>query len=226
MGVWILFAIALLLFAWGYRESFTDPDECSVRGVTRGGKPCLPVLARPSIDDPSWRSKIDAEAPIGGNDEDYIRALQLFYDRVYSVSATKPKDTDVEAFLRTSIASFPGVDPTSLRKILTKGFRVELTSTAAEREKEQTVLTGALTGFKGSELQPGGANDESHTRDELGYLPADNRKGDLPEGLYAPTRQYTPLFPGDFKDKSTSWTQVSPMSVCDGKDPECLKNVL
>jgi hypothetical protein len=226
MRLWILFAIALLLFAWGVRESFTDPDECTVRGVTRGGKPCVPPLTRPSMEDPTWRSKIDAEAPIGGNDEDYMKALQAFYDKVYVPATIKPKDTDVEAFLKANNSLFPGVDPNSLRKIITKGFRVELTTTVAEREKKLEVTTGALAGFKGNELQPGNARDEVYDRTELGYIPADSRKGELPEGLYEPTDQYQPRRPGDFKDKSTSWTSVSPMSFCEEGDSECLKNVL
>ena len=226
MRLWILFAIALLLFAWGFRESFTDPDECTTRGVTRGGKACLPPMTRPSMDDPSWRSKIDAEAPIGGNDDDYMRALQAFYDKVYAPATVKPTDKDVEVFLSSNNASFPGVDPVSLRKIITKGFKVELTTTTAAREKALAVTTGALAGFKGNELQPGNARDEVYSRTELGYIPADSRKGELPEGLYEPTEQSEPRRPGDFKDASTSWTQVSPMSVCEGTDLECLKNVL
>ena len=186
----------------------------------------MPPLTRPSLEDPSWRSKIDAEAPIGGNDEDYIRALQAFYDKVYVTAAVKPKDTDVEAFLKANNPLFPGVDPNSLRKIITKGFRVELTTTAAAREKTLEMTTGVLAGFKGNELQPGNARDELYDRTEVGYIPADSRKGELPEGLYEPTDQYEPRRPGDFKDKSTSWTQVSPASFCEEGDVECLKNVL
>ncbi len=186
----------------------------------------MPPLTRPSLEDPAWRSKIDAEAPIGGNDEDYVRALQAFYDKVYVPATLKPKDTDVEAFIKSSDASFPGVDPNSLRKIITKGFRVDLTTTIAEREKKELVTTGALAGFAGNNLQPGNARDQVYARTELGYIPADSRKGELPEGLYEPTEQSLPRRPGDFKDKSTSWTQVSPMSFCKEGDSECLKNVL
>lgn len=226
MRLWILFAIALLLFALGFRESFADPETCTVTGVTRGGKPCVPPMTRPSMDDPSWRSKIDAEAPIGGNDEDYMRALQAFYDKVYVPATVKPTDKDVEAFLSSADAGIAGVDPVALRKIITKGFKVELTTTVAEREKKELVTTGALAGFKGNELQPGNARDEVYTREELAYIPADKRKGELPEGLYEPTDQYLPRNPGDYKDKSTSWTQVSPMSFCAEGNLECLKNVL
>ena len=222
----MLFAIALLLFALDYKEHFADPEECTVTGVTRGGRPCVPKLTRPSLNDPTWRSKIDAEAPIGGNDEDYVRVLQAFYDKVYVPSAVKPRDTDVEAFLKSANASVAGIDPVVLRRMITSGFRVDLSATAAAREEQQAVTTGALAGFEGKNLQPGNARDEVYSRTESIYTPADMRKGELPEGLYEPVMQTLPLRPNDSKDKSTSWTQVSPMSFCEDEDPECMKNVL
>jgi hypothetical protein len=211
MIVWLLAAIALLLFAWGYREMFTDPEY---------------KVTRPSMESASWRSKIDAEAPIGGNDEDYMRVLQAFYDKVYVPSPTKPRDVDVEAFLKSPDAVVPGVEPGSLRRIITTGFHIDLSLTAAAREKEQTVTTGALAGFTGSNLQPGNARDEVRTRTESIYVPADKRKGELPEGLYAPVMQTEPLRPGHFDNKSTSWTSVMPYSVCAAGDWTCMKNVL
>jgi hypothetical protein len=213
MVLWWLLGIALVLFFLQLRERFTDPDECSVTGVTRGGKPCLPKVERPSIDSPIWRSRIDAEAPIGGNDEDYIRVLQAFYDKVYAPSAVKPKDTDVEAFLKTPDAAVPGVEPIALRRIIASSFRVELTATAAAREQKQAVTTGALAGFTGSNLQPGNARDELYTRTESIYRPADSRIGDLPEGLYEPTPQTEPSRPGEFKSASTSWSSVKPYAL-------------
>jgi hypothetical protein len=210
MVLWWLFAIALVLFALHVRERYTDPEECTVAGVTRGGAPCRPKVDRPSLESPIWRSRIDAEAPIGGNDDDYIRVLQAFYDKVYVRSPVKPKDTDVEAFLKSPDASVPGVDPVALRRIIASSFRVELTATAAAREEKQAVTTGALAGFTGSNLQPGNARDEVYTRVESIYRPADSRKGELPEGLYEPTEQSEPSRPGDFKSASTSWTSVRP----------------
>ncbi len=211
MIVWLLAAIAVLLFAWAQKERFADPEY---------------KVTRPSGTDPTWRSKIDAEAPIGGNDADYIRALQLFYDRVYAPSPTRPRDVDVEAFLTANASSLSGVDPVSLRKILTKAFHVDISETASAREEKQLVKTGVLAGFTGSNLQPGNARNEVYTRTELIYTPADTRLGDLPEGIYEPTQQTTPSRPGEFNDKSTSWTDVSPMSFCVRGDSECMKNVL
>lgn len=221
-----LFAIAFFLFALHYRESFVDPEECTVTGVDRSGKACVPKLTPPSMEDSSWRSKIDAEAPIGGNDEDYMQALRAFYDKVYTKSKTRPKDTDVEAFLKTADAQFAGVDPISLRRMIANGFKVELTTTGTAREEQQVVTTGALAGFSGSELQPGNARDEVYTRDEQLYIPADSRKGELPEGIYDPVEQTEPNKPGDYKDNSTSWTPNSFYSVCSASDLLCMENVL
>lgn len=211
MLLWLLAAIAFLLFAWGYRESFTDPEF---------------RVTRPSETDATWLNKIDAAAPLGGDDKAYIRVLQAFYDTVYLPSPMKPRDTDVEAFLRSPAATVPGVDPVSLRKIITAAFHIDLSVSAAAREQQQIVTTGVLAGFTGSNLEPGNARDEVRTRTENIYVPADSRKGELPEGLYAPVMQTEPLRPGDFKDNSTSWSSVSPMSFCKDGDSECMKNVL
>lgn len=211
MILWLLSALALLLFAWGYKETFADPEYS---------------VTRPSLEDPSWRSKIDAEAPIGGNDEDYIRALQVFYDTVYVPSPTKPRDVDVERFLASPQGSVAGVDPISLRRILTNGFHIDLTTSSAAREQQQIETEGALAGFEGKNLEPGNGRDQVFSRTEVIYTPADSRKGDLPEGLYAPTMQTEPLRPGDFDAKSTSWSSVTPASFCEDGDEACMKNVL
>lgn len=211
MLLWLLAAIAFLLFAWNYREHYTDP----VYKVTR-----------PSMDDPSWRSKIDAQAPIEGNDEDYIRVLQAFYDKVYVPSPTKPRDVDVEAFLKSPDATIPFMDPVSLRRIITSAFHIDLSMTSAAREEKQLVTTGALAGFEGKNLEPGDARDEVRTRTESIYVPVDSRKGPLPEGLYAPVMQTEPRRPGEFNDRTTSWSSVTPMSFCEEGDSECVKNVL
>jgi hypothetical protein len=211
MLLWLLAAIAFLLFAWEYRERFTDPEY---------------KVTRPSNTDPTWLSKIDAAAPIGGNDDDYMRVLQSFYDKVYLPSPTKPRESDVETFLKSPDAIVPGVDPVSLRRIITTGFHIDTSMTAAAREQQQTVMTGALAGFSGTNLQPGNARDQVRARTESIYVPADSRKGELPEGLYAPTMQTEPLRPGELNDKSTSWSSVTPMSVCEEGDSECMKNVL
>ena len=214
--VW-LFAIALLIFALGFRETYVDPEQPVNRPTLIGGK-----IA------PEWQSKIDAEAPIGGDDMDYFRVLQAFFDKVYKPASTKPKDTDVEAFLKTPDAQVPGVDTNSLRKILINSFRLELTTPAAARELKQIRTDGVLAGFTGKELEPSRGVDQVRTRTEEIYVPADTRQGDLPEGLYAPTvQQPFPRRTGEYFEGSPSKELNSYYSVCDPLNDEmCRKNVL
>lgn len=216
MVLWWLFAIAVLLFALQYREHYTDPERKVERpALTSDGE--IPAI---------WQSKIDANSPISSNDMDYFNALQAFYDKVYAPSPVRPKDTDVEAFLKTTDASTAGIDVSALRKMIGSSFSIELTQSASAREQKQIVTTGALAGFTGSNLQPGNARDELYDRTENVYIPVDSRKGDLPEGLYVPTEQTFPTRPGDLKDNSTSWTQVQPYSFCNPGDAVCNENVL
>lgn len=216
MVLWWLFAIALLLFALQHRENFTDPERAISRpALTSDGQ--IPAI---------WQSRIDANSPISSNDMDYFNALQSFYDRVYAPSPTRPKDTDVEAFLKTSTATVAGIDPNALRKMIGAAFTIEKTLSAAAREEKEIVTTGALAGFTGSNLQPGNARDELYDRTENIYVPADTRKGELPEGLYKPTEQTTPLGRGEFTTKSTSWTSILPYWFCNPGDTACAKNVL
>lgn len=207
MGYWIVF-IALLFLLWGVvKERFTDPEECKVGGVDRSGKPCIPKLTRPSLEDASWRSKIEAEMPIGQQDSDYVRVLQAFHDKVYKPSASRPTEAQVDAFLKSPDASVAGTSPEALKKIIMSGFRLQSGMTAAAREEKQLVKTGALAGFEGKELEPKMGVDQVRTRTEIPYIPADMRQGELPEGIYSPTKQQTnPRRPGEWDSKSISWT--------------------
>lgn len=188
MVLWILFAIALLLYALGLRESYTDPDSPVKPPVlTEGGK--IPA---------DWQSKIDAFSKLNADDMAYFRAIQSFYETVYVPAQTKPTDTDVEAFLQTPAGNREGVEVGILRKLLASAFRVELTATAAAREARETVTTGALAGFTGSNLQPGNARDQVYTRVEEIYSPADTTQSDrAAEGVYEETTQTTPRRPQD-----------------------------
>lgn len=174
MGIWILFGIALLLLLARYREHYVE--------ISGPGK-------RPERN-AEWLSKIDAEAPIGGDDDEYIRVLQMFYDRIYLPARTANptvfiKDTEVKTFADSMV----GVDKEAIRKIITSGFAVQRTGSAAAREEEQLVKTGALAGFKGANLAPSMGVDEVRTRTEVDYTPTDTRKGKLSEGLYKPVPQ-------------------------------------
>lgn len=188
MVLWVLFAIALLLYALGLRESYTDPDSpVNPPVLTAGGK--IP---------PDWQSKIDAFAKLNANDMAYFEAIQAFYETVYVPAQTKPTDADVEQFLAGTGSQIRGVDVGILRKLLASSFRVQLTATAAAREAQETVTTGALAGFTGSNLQPGNARDELYTRVEEIYVPADTTQSDrTAEGVYEETEQTSPRRPQD-----------------------------
>ena len=181
--LWVLLALAVLVFALNLRESYTDPES-----------PVNPPTPLPDGSIPSdWQSKIDAVAPIGGDDQAYFQAVRAFYTTVYVPAATKPTDRDVEAFLATAAANRPGVELPALRRLLTMSFRVQLVETAAVREEKQLQTTGALAGFVGSNLQPGNARDGVYTRVESIYAPSDTRQSDrAAEGVYEDTEQTTP----------------------------------
>lgn len=202
--VWaLLFLVVCLLIAGSLRERYTDPE--------------FPV-ARPEKNG-IWLSKIDSQAPIGGDDDAYLEVLQAFYDKVYKPAATKPKDTDVEAFLKSPDVNRPGIDIDTVRKIIGNSFRTESTLTAAQREEKQVVFQAT------DALQPQDGRDEVYNRTEDLYVPADGRIGELPEGIYLPvSQQDEPRRPGVYDDRSTSWTKSSFYSVCEGGP--CEQNVL
>ena len=149
--------------------------------------------------------------------DDYIAVLQTFYDNVYTPLPNRPKDTDIEAFLKTPEANRPGIDINAMRKILAAAFHIERTTTAAQREQKEMK-------FKPTEaLQPKDGRDEVYTRTEDVYVPADTRKGELPEGVYEPVEQQEePRRPGDWK--GTGWTGAKFYGVCAGG--ACEQNVL
>lgn len=202
MGIWILLVLILLVVSWNIREHYV---EISGPGL------------RPSRT-ADWLSKIDAAAPIGGNDDDYLRVIQSFYDKKWkplrdaNPTASIPV-SEVEAFLQSPDGQVPGVDPNALRKILTAGFSVEA---VAGREEKQIVRTGALAGFKGTNLEPKDGVDQTYPRKESIYTPIDSRIGELPEGVYPDVfQQPEPRREGitEADKKSTSWTQTAFSSV-------------
>lgn len=176
MVLWILLGLVLLLILLRYREHYVE--------ISGPGK-------RPSKT-AEWLSKIDAEAPIGGNDDDYLSVLQQFYDTIYLPARTANptvyiNDTEVKKFADS--VTTPGVDKNAINRIITAGFAVQRTGSAAAREEQQIVKTGALAGFTGANLTPSMGVDEVRTRKENEYVPTDSRKGKLPEGLYTPVKQ-------------------------------------
>ena len=201
MNWWILW-IAIALLFWGSTEYFVDKEFTN---VTRPSKTA------------AWLSKIDAEAPIGGNDDDYIAVLQAFYDKVYVPLPTRPKDTDIETFLKSPDGNRPGIDANAMRKIMAAAFHIERTTTAAQREEKEVK-------FKPSKaLEPKQGRDQVFARTEELYVPADKRIGELPEGVYEPVEQQDkPRRPGYWD--GTSWTGAKFYGVCQGGP--CEENVL
>jgi hypothetical protein len=196
MNIWLLIALAIaLLGLMTIRERYVEregPGERPSFDGAEGG---------------AWRSKIDAQIPIGGSDDDYMKALQKFYDTIYAPLRTKnrtasPKDTEVEAFLDSN--TFPNVAKNALRQIILSGFSIDRTMSAAAREQKQVK-------FQPTEaLQPRDGIDQVYgRRKEEVYIPADPRIGELPEGIYAPTEQSEPSRPGFWDSNSTSWSPVA-----------------
>jgi hypothetical protein len=214
---WILVLIAVLLLLTGSREHYVD--------VPGPG-------TRPSLKDAAWKSKIDVQIAIGASDEDYVAALQSFFDTIYkparekNTTASIPAAT-VETFLKSQPST---INQGALRQIILSGFAVDRKDTGPAREEKQLNIEGALKGFaaKGGSkaIEPKNGVDETWPQyvNRPDYEPADSRTGNLPEGVYAPVEQSKPRREGTFDDKSTSWTGAKFYNVCEGD--ECSKNVL
>jgi hypothetical protein len=193
---WWLIAVALLLLAFMMtRERFVDVPGPGVR---------------PSLSDGAWRSKIEVQIPIGGNKEDYEKALQSFYDTIYkplrtSNASAMPRDTQVEEFLAAQPST---IDKNALRQIILSGFAIDRTTSAAAREEKQVKFTPSEA------LEPRDGVLETWKHVKQTYKPADSRIGELPEGVYAPTKQEgEPRREGIVDDKSASWTGQRPYSL-------------
>jgi len=185
MGIWILLAIALLLILLRSREGYVDVLDAD--GNVIGGPGTRPSRSA------DWLSKIDAEAPIGGNDDDYLVVLQKFYDDIYLPARSKPGDETTlipQATVKRFVdgITMPGVDKISINRIIVAGFATER-PTGPGREEQQLVKTGALAGFEGKNLEPSMGVDQVRSRTEIPYVPADTRLGETPEGLYTPVDQ-------------------------------------
>lgn len=193
---WWLVAVAfLLLVCMTSAERFVDKPGPGTR---------------PSLTDAGWRSKIDVQIPIGASKSDYERALQSFYDTIYSPLRTEnstgmPKDTEVEVFLASQPAN---IDKGALRQIILSGFAIDRTTSAAAREQQQVKFN------PGPALEPKMGVLETWKYVRKDYTPADSRTGDLPEGVYEPTEQQpTPRREGIVDDRSASWGGQRPYSL-------------
>jgi len=206
----ILVAIALLLLALNIREHYVEyqDKEKKVPSVTVPGPTAV------------WRSKIEAESPVGANEDDYIPALKAFYDKVYTPAAMKPTLAQVDAFVKGPDGSGPGIDTGALKKIIVSGFYIDVQK--ALEETKADAVEKAKKDLAAGFIEPKDGVDQVRSRTENEYVPADMRPGELPEGVYTPTTQMeNPRRPGEHDDNSASWSSTQFYGVC-----ECAKNVL
>jgi hypothetical protein len=219
---WIALSLFILLILWSIRETFVDTEfKSSGVGVSTS-------VQRPPDDTGSpiyatWKSKVDAQVPIGANDDDYIKAIRSFYDKVYEPASTKPTTTDIETFLKSPDVLGLPLDTNSLRMILADGFHIDSSETAAAREKRQTKFTPTKN------LEPSMGRDQVFDRTELDYTPADPRNdGPVPEGHYAPLKQQgRPRRLGEANYETVGKTGTLFYDVCtESKREGCEENVL
>jgi len=214
---WVLLALAMLLVVLLLRstEHFKDPEYtnvtrpcfCSTKDVAQ---PCEPSCA-------AWDSKIEALAPIGANNSDYITVLQAFYDQVYVPTPSRPTEAQVNTFLASPAGTVAGVDNAAVKRIMMNAFHIQGSLTAAQSEE-------ASQNFKpvDADLAPEMGRDEVRTREEDQYVGANPKPSTrLSEGDYAPVTQSKPLNPGQWEDGSTMWKGPRPASVC-----PCAENIM
>jgi len=198
---YILAAVAAFLIALNIREAFVEYQD-EGKGGPLSKK--VEAVTRPALN-AVWKSKIEAEAQVGADDSNYLLPLQAFFDKVYHPAELKPTLAQVESFMSTADAAGPGVDPAALKKIIISGFHIDVQKAAQETKKEE--IDKANADIQSGVLEPKDGRDEVFTREELTYLPADSRRGQLPEGLYKPTtQQRMPRMSGEYDDHSTSWS--------------------
>jgi len=220
---WIALTIFLLLVVLSLQETFVDTEFKS-----GGAVGVATAVQRPPDDVKSpiyavWKSKIDAQVPIGANDDDYMKAIRAFYDKVYNPAVNKPTTADIERFLAGPDVTGTTIDPNALRMVLSDGFHIKPGKSAAAKELEQVKFSPSKA------LEPGDGRDEVYTRTEDGYRPADPRRGGpVPEGYYAPLlQQQKPRRPGEADYETVGKTGLLFYDVCsESNDPECRENVL
>ena len=229
---WIALAVFVLVLMWTLRETFVDTEfKSSTTGAAAygvAGAGVATAVQRPPSDPKSpiyavWKSKIDAQVPIGANDDDYIKVIQAFYDKVYNPASTKPTTADIEAFLAGPDVTGRPLDTSALRLIIADGFHIHPGGSAVAREQEQVKFSPSKN------LEPGGARDEVRTREEEDYTPADSKiGGPLPEGYYAPLRQQAkPRRLGEADYQTVGKTSALFYDVCsETNSPGCQENVL
>jgi hypothetical protein len=185
---WLPLLLLAALLMMTTAEKFTEPQGTAVTTVGQAQGPMTGPGAFAPVTRPDrsslWTSKIAANTPFGTEPAPYITALAAFYDRVYKPATSRPKESDVDTFVRTP---YPGTDPAALKTIIMTGFRID--SATSKSESEQTVFQPSA-----KLLAPKDGVDEVRVRTEDEYTPAD-RTGpfnDSALGKMAPTPQTVP----------------------------------
>jgi len=180
----LLLLVALLMMTTA--EKFTEPQGTAVTTVGQATGPmtgpgAFAVVTRPTTNS-LWTSKIAANTPFGTDPAAYITALAAFYDTVYVPATERPKEADVDTFVKTP---FPGTDPAVLKTIIMEAFHID--SATSKGDETQAFKPSAA-------LQPKDGVDEVRTRKEDEYVPADTTGpfNETPMGPLAPTPQTTP----------------------------------
>ena len=224
---WFALILFVILAGLTFRESFVDPEFTSTtEGAKKYGVAGVGVasgVTRPTLESGSWKSKIDAQVPIGANDDDYIKVLQAFYDKVYAPATVKPTTAQLEAFLAGPDVNGMPVDTNALRLIIADAFHLDAASSAAAKEQAQVKFNPTKN------LEPSDGRDEVYTREEKDYEPSDTRRGGpVPEGYYAPLiQQGKPRRTGEVEYGSAGKTSTQFYDVCsETKTPGCEENVL
>ena len=202
---WTLFAllglVLLLALALRSSEHFMDTESPVTRPVSNS----------------VWNSKVDALAPTGAVNADYLTVLGAFYDTVYSTSPTKPTEAQVDTFLASSAGTVAGVDKPSIKRILMDAFHIGSTKTAAQNEEASQNFVPS-----DADLAPKMGVDEVRTRKEDAYNGANPTPSTrFSEGDYEPVTQTEPINPGMWNDGSSQWKGPRPASVC-----ACAENVM
>lgn len=216
----LLIGVALLLST--SREFFTEADPTLV--IAKRPQEWPTGMRSEQYRDTAWLSRIDAQAPFNPNYRDYILAIQQFYDTVYDPASSRPKDTDVEAFVQ-SVTGLQ-VNKDALRQILIAAFDVDTTTTAAAREEKQQKFQPSEALFP----QEGVLEVWKNLQIRGLYTPADSSppvssQEPMPEGVYTPIPPvFAPRREGQGIDKSTSWTAVSPYTIC--QSGPCAENIV
>ena len=181
----LLLLVALLIMTTA--EKFTEQQGAAATTIGQAQAPLSSGGAFATVTRPTssslWNSKIAANTPFGTDTAPYITALAAFYDTVYTPATSRPKESDVDTFVKTA---YPGTDPAALKTIIMEAFHIDADSSKGDETqvfKPSSVL-----------LQPKDGVNEVRVRKEDEYIPADTTGpfDDSPLGTVAPTPQTIP----------------------------------